>query len=145
MWGLGKSGLESYADLIPYIADQQENLAFHAIAAFGEETSQPIIDRLIVDLRSNDQRLAAASSQALSVVGSPLVLERLVAAINAGPQSDWLLATLGRLPPDLVRVNLQGSPLLQRLQPLLLLAPGSNWLSSEETMLNMAFLLKQSL
>lgn len=145
VWGLGKSGLKSYEDLIPYIADPQENLAFHAIAAFGEETSQPIIDRLIVDLRSNDQRLAAASSQALSVIGSPLVLQRLVAAINAGPQSDWLFATLGRLPPHLVRANLQGSPLLQRLEPLLLLAPGGNWLSSEETMLNMAFLLKQSL
>ena len=145
VWGLGKSGLKSYEDLLPYIADQQENLAFHAIAAFGEDTPQPIIDRLILDLLSHNERRAAAASQALSVIGSPLVLQSLVAAINAAPHSNWLLATLGRMPPNLVRQHLQGNPLLQRLEPLLLLAPGGSWLSTEETALNMAFLLKQSL
>ena len=76
---------------------------------------------------------------------TPLVPQRLIAAINAGPQSNWLLTMLGRLSPTMVRQALHGTPLLERLEPLLLLAPGGNWLSSEESTLNLAFLLKQSL
>jgi hypothetical protein len=38
IWGLGKSGLKSYADLVPFISDKEENVAYHAIAAFGSDT-----------------------------------------------------------------------------------------------------------
>jgi hypothetical protein len=44
-----------------------------------------------------------------------------------------------------VRAHLKGSPLLDRLQPMLLLAPGANWLANEDALSDMAFLLKQEL
>jgi hypothetical protein len=47
--------------------------------------------------------------------------------------------------PDIVRARLNGSPLLERLQPMLLLAPGANWLANEDVLSDMAFLLKQEL
>ncbi len=53
--------------------------------------------------------------------------------------------TLGRLPPALVRRHLQGDPLLAALEPMLLTAPDSNWLSRESTSSDLTFLLKQNL
>ena len=145
IWGLGKSGLKSYADLVPFIADQEENMAFHAISAFGADTPKNVIDELIRDLTGVNERRAGAASLALSTIGSALVLTRLIEAVNAGAASNWLLATIGRLSPEMVRAALRGTPLLARLEPLLLLAPGGNWLSSDEIALNLSFLLKQNL
>ena len=74
------------------------------------------------------------------------VLESLVAAVNTGDErKDWLLATIGRLSPDMVRAELKGTSLLDRLQPMLLVARGANWLSNEETASDIAFLLRQML
>jgi hypothetical protein len=38
VWGLGKAGLKAYNDLIPFISDGDENVAMHAIVAFGNDT-----------------------------------------------------------------------------------------------------------
>jgi hypothetical protein len=43
IWGLGKAGLKSYSDLVPFIADPEENAAFHAIAGFGVDTPEAVI------------------------------------------------------------------------------------------------------
>jgi hypothetical protein len=131
--------------LLPYIADADENVAFHAIAAFGTDTPQDVIDRLIGDLLGDDARRAASASLALSVIGSPLVLTRLINAAPENARSDWVIATLGRLPPTMVREALRGTPLLARLEPLLLLAPGGNWLASDDATVNLSFLFKQNL
>ena len=56
-----------------------------------------------------------------------------------------MLATIGRLSPDMVREQLRGTPLLERLEPMLLVAQGANWLANEEAATDMAFLLKQAL
>src|SRR5690606_37044554 len=47
IWGLGKAGLKSYGDLVPFIGDDEENAAFHAIAAFGADTPKPVIEELV--------------------------------------------------------------------------------------------------
>jgi hypothetical protein len=47
--------------------------------------------------------------------------------------------------PALVREKLRGRPLLARLEPMLLTARGANWLSNEDAVSDMAFLLKQNL
>lgn len=146
IWGLGKAGLRSYEDLVPFIGDEEEDVAFHAIAAFGSETPTPTIDRLVTLLLDGDPRTAPAASEALRVIGSPAVLEALYTALLAvGRRTDWVLVTLARLSPELVRERLRGTPLLQRLEPLLLIAPGANWLTTEEATTNMTFLLKQEL
>ena len=42
VWGLGKTGLKSYVDLLPFIDDLDENVALHAIGAFGADTSDTV-------------------------------------------------------------------------------------------------------
>lgn len=146
VWGLGKTGIRSYEDLLPFINDADENVALHAIASFGPDTPRTVIDRLVHDLVSGDPLRAPAASETLRIIASDEVLNALIAAANATqPAPDWILATLGRLPPDHVRDHLQGSPLLDRIAPMLLTAQGANWLASEAMGLDIAFLLKQNL
>lgn len=145
VWGLGKAGVRAYRDLLPYLNDPDENVAFHAIAAFGHDAARPIVQQLVRALSKGDPDLAPAASEALRVIGGQRVLEELVKAIDQkGPGFAWGMATLGRLEPNLVRTGLQGSPLLGQLEPMLLMAHGANWLMAEDAVVNFAFLLKQN-
>ena len=146
VWALGKAGLKCYEDVLSIIDDADENLALHAIGAFGADTPRPVIDRLVHDLIAGDPRRAPAASEALRIIASDEVLRALITAANAGqPVPDWIVATLGRLPPVRVRAALQDSPLLARIAPMLLTSRGANWLASETIGTDIAFLLKQNL
>lgn len=141
IWGLGKAGLKAYGALRSFIDDPDDNVAMHAIIAFGRDTPQAVITELVADLASAHLRRATAASEALRVIGNEAVIAALAAAAQTG--SNWVLATLGRMPPDMVRSGLQGNTLLARIEPLLLLNAGANWLASEDRVLDLAFLGKQ--
>lgn len=146
VWGLGKTGHKSYAQLVPYIADKDENVALHAIAAFGKDTPLFVIEKLVQELGAGDTRRAAAASETLCVIASASAVNALVQAYDASQQSrTWIVATLGRMPLPLIETELHGHPLLPVLAPMLLYAPGAHWLTREETSMSMAFLLKQFL
>ena len=146
VWGLGKAGVKSYEDLLPFIDDLDENVALHAITAFGADTSRLVIDRLVRDLLTRNPRRAPAACEALRIIGSADVLQALVVRAGIGHSApDWILATLGRLSPEMVRTQLRGSTLLKRIEPMLLTAPGSQWLASEALTSDIAFLMKQNL
>lgn len=146
VWALGKTGLRCYEDVLPFIDSADENFALHAIGAFGADTPRPIIDRLVQDLVAGDPRRAPAASEALRVIASDDVLQALITAANARqPVPDWIIATLGRLPPDRVRAALQDSRLLDQVAPMLLTAQGAHWLASETMGTDIAFLLRQNL
>jgi hypothetical protein len=146
VWGLGKAGLKTYADLLPFIDDADQDVALHAIAAFGPDTPGAVIDALVRELVFGSPRRAPAASEALRIIRAPSVLQALIDAANAQtPVPEWILATLGRLNPDQVRGALIGSPLLETISPMLLVANGANWLASEEATTDIAFLLKQDL
>ena len=146
VWALGKAGLKCYEDVLPLIDDADENVALHAIGALGADTPRPVIDCLVQDLITGDRRRAPAASEALRIIASDEVLQALVTEANFGqPVQDWIVATLGRLPPDRVRAALQHSPLLAQIAPMLLTAEGAHWLASETIGMDIAFLLKQSL
>jgi hypothetical protein len=146
VWGLGKAGLKRYEDLVPFIDDADENLALHAIAGFGADTPDAVIDRLVQDLVAGSQRRAPAASEALRIIGTESVLRALiVAATRYRPVPEWILATLGRLPPQQVRHQLQGSPLLERVSPMLLISRNANWLATDLVTADITFLLKQNL
>ena len=101
-------------------------------ALFGADTPRPVIECLVQDLIASDPRRAPAASEVLRIIASDEVLRALVTAADAGqPVPDWIVATLGRLPSDGVRAALQGSPLLDRIAPMLLTAQGAHWLASE--------------
>lgn len=145
VWGLGKTGLKAYRELLSYIDDPEEDVALHAIAAFGVDTPRSVIDQLVQALLTNDTRRAPAASEALRVIGTDSVLDALTDAASTGNLPDWLLATIGRLPSQMVRSRLQGTPLLEAIRPILLFAEDAHWLSTETMRVDMAFLLKQNI
>lgn len=146
VWGLGKAGLKRYEDLLPFIDHADENLALHAITGFGSDTPDAVIDRLVQDLVAGNPRRAPAASEALRIIGSHTVLRALIAAAASHqPVPEWILATLGRLHPDQVRQQLRGSPLLERVSPMLLVSHGANWLATDLVTADITFLLKQNL
>lgn len=145
VWGLGKAGLKAYAELLPYIADSEENMAYHAIAAFGEDTPAHVIHSLIDIVLNGNEREAPAASRALKVIGSNEAFGILVNALKGATKNkDWIIATIGQFPPQMVRSALQNSPLLDRLAPMLLVAEGANWLSRVEAKRDFEFLFRQT-
>lgn len=144
VWGLGKSGLRRFDHLAHFIDDHEDDVALHAIAGFDHKTPPTIINRLVCDLASHEQRRPPAASAALSVIGTDEAIAALAAAASTRP-NDWILATLGRMPPDRVRHLLAGDPLLERIAPLLLSAEGAHWLASEERANDIRFLLAQDI
>lgn len=146
VWGLGKAGLSAFTDLVSFVGDEDRGVALHAIAGFGNNVPTSVIDHLIADLVSADRDRAPAASTALRNIGSDAVLNALITSARQKNGGDgWVLATLGRLPEDKVRVALRGDPLLDRLSPLLLLSNNSNWLADEALDSDLKFLLKQNL
>lgn len=143
-WGLGKLGCRRYDLLLGLLDDDEVGVVLHAIAAFGQDTPGESVDALVELLRTGSVRSRAAASEALRMISSDLVLERLLGAARAGP-APWVLATLGRLPADRVRTALSGDPLLPQLEPLLLLTPGENWLATAESAADLRFLESQDL
>jgi hypothetical protein len=146
VWGLGKAGVKQYGELVAFIGDDDRDVALHAIAGFGTETSAPVIDALIAELVRSDPKRAPAASEALRNIGSDTALTRLIAAARANAGRDgWILATLGRLSAEKVRAALRGDALLDRLAPILLLSKGANWISDDTVDIDLKFLLKQNL
>ena len=143
IWGLGKAGLRAYNKLLPFIDHEDENLAVHAIVAFGSDTPELVIRALAQELVAGNPRRAAAASEVLRQIGNEMVLRVLVETAASG--SDWVLATLGRLPADIVRPALADTELMQKVSPLLLLGEEGNWLATQESLMDIAFLTKQNL
>jgi len=141
VWGLGKAGLKSYADLIPFLDDENENVAMHAIVGFDEGTPMEVITTLIDELMRGDKRIAPAVSRALRQIGTPEIVAQLCA--RAGDGNNWMIATLGSLPISLVDGATKGTPLAARVAPLLLLNETNNWLQTEDRVMDLAFLDKQ--
>lgn len=152
IWGLGKAGIQAYEEIVPLIADPNENVAMHAIASFGHDTPENVLQMLVHDLIAGEPRRAAAASEALRLSANAATVRLLIDAARA--PNNWALATLGRLPLSLVKpattLSLvkpatNGSELETRLAPMLLLSEGAHWLSSEDRVLDIAFLSKQNL
>jgi HEAT repeat protein len=143
VWGLGKRGLKTYSDILPFIGDTDENLALHAIAAFGSDTPDAVIGQLVSELVAGDSRRASAASEALRLIANETVLKCLIEA--SATEHDWVLATLGRLPSALVKPAIAETPLMKRVAPMLLMGEGANWLASEDRVMDIAFLTKQNL
>ena len=146
VWGLGKVGGKRYDDLLPFLDDDERDVVLHAIAAFGPDTPKRTIERLIGEMILGDPHVAPAASEALRNIGSDLALASLITvAKEQKGATDWVLATLGRLPAGKVRASLKGDPLLERLAPLLLLSGSENWVTEDTTDVDLKFLLKQNL
>jgi hypothetical protein len=98
------------------------------------------LEMLVGILVKGEPRNAPAASEALRVIGTRCVLEHPVDAETTTKawNAEWVVATIGRLPPDMVRVDLKGTPPLGRQEPMLLLAPGRSRLAGEDPATDMA-------
>jgi hypothetical protein len=142
VWGLGQAGMGRYSSLLAFIDDDENDVALHAIAAFGTETDEQVISTLIEGMEGSPRK-AAACSEALVTIGGETVLGQLISAAHVGRDNrPWVLATLGRLDANAVRGALASDPLLDEITPLLLASSGS-WIATEDTAASLRFLLKQ--
>jgi len=88
----------------------------------------------------------AESSAASQGHWDSLRLWCLVQAAQDVPANiNWLVATLGRMPPDTLRNHWRGTRLLEQVEPMLLVAHGASWLATENALTDSAFLMKRSL
>lgn len=146
IWGLGKAGIKSYLSLIPYLSDREDNVVLHAIAAFGQDTPRSVIKKLIGLLAKGNPRESASASEALRFIGSEDVLFCLLEAEKGSSISrDWVIATIGKLNPDLVTSHINQSALFNQIRPMLLTASGGSWLASDDIRADLTFLSKQRL
>ncbi len=146
VWGLGKAGLKSYSDLLTYIADAEENVALHAITGFDEHTPNKVIDNLVTMLVDGNDRISPAASEVLRIISTKEVLNSLLQAYDQNTSMrGWILATLGRMSPELIRKECRSHQAFSMIEPMLLCSHGSNWLASEQMDADISFLLKQNM
>jgi len=145
VWGLGRQGTARYEPLCKYIADEEDDVALHALAALGPGAPRRVVETLARQLvDSPHARERAAASEALRLIGSAEVAEVLVALARAHA-TPWLVATLGRLPKRvLAQAGLQAD-LARAIEPVGLLSEPDNWLMSAATANDFRFLLQQTL
>ena len=136
--------MKAYSKLLPYIDDREDNVALHAMGAFGADTPRAVIDSLVADLIAGSPRRAPAASEVLRIINNEHVYATLIEAAR-NRHCDWILATLGRLSADRLRQKLAGDWLLERLAPMLLLSERGNWLATDSVRADITFLLRQDL
>ncbi|WP_156041067.1 HEAT repeat domain-containing protein [Chondromyces apiculatus] len=144
VWGLGRFGIQHYSSVATYIADEEDDVALHAIAALGPDTDKTVIEVLADMLvQHSSSRTKAAASEALRIIGSLHVAEALIFRVNSG--SPWVPATLGRLPMQVLANAKIPASLAQMIEPIRLLSSPSNWLAARNTVTDFQFLLQQDL
>ena len=98
VWGLGIAGANEPARVIPFIADDDEDVALHALAGVGRIAPSDL--PAVVDLLDGSDRQAASAAVVLSEQGDDGVASLLGAARSG---SAWAIGELGRLPEPVVR------------------------------------------
>ncbi len=146
IWGLGKAGVKSYEDVLPFIADEEENVALHAIASFDDSTPGNVINQLVQHLLSGDPKYAPAASEVLRIINSDEAITQLIMAYDQNESKrSWIVATLGRMSPGKVTACIGNHDLMKYLEPMFLCSEGAHWLSSEQMATDISFLLKQNI
>ena len=146
-WGLGKAGCRNYRALLDLLDDEEDEVVLHAVVAFGPDTPRDVIDDLVGIVQHGNARERAAASEALRLIGSESVVRALAAAARESQGSrPWVLATLGRVAPSVVRSTLCDNDLLAEIEPMLALGDhAENWLASPKAADDLHFLLQQNL
>jgi hypothetical protein len=143
VWGLGFAGHERYDLLLPYLDDEDENVALHAISAFGPHAPPHLVRELVHCLDERNPRLAAASSQALLMIDSDLAIDVLASVLHDSYCRTWALVSLGQFAPMRVRARVRDEEALQAVAPLLRAFSDENWLATGDRPEALSFLLGQ--
>jgi HEAT repeat protein len=150
IWGLGKDGLRAYDALLDFLDTEVDEECVHAVCAFGADVGPAIADALVAvlaDPNNSDRRRASASFILGRTIPTEIAAPRVVTAF--GSQNplvrNWALATLGQMNPGSVRQYVNTPDLAARLESLHLTSPETNWTRSEELVVKLAFVRKQTL
>jgi hypothetical protein len=144
VWGLGIAGIGAPDRVLPFIADENHEVALHALAGVGD-----VPDRLLVQvaamLRGTD--IEAASAGVLLVKqGNEGARTLLRLASEDGRAGIWAAAALGSVPEARVRAVADGAldPALERaLAPMW--AERQSWLGRQEADTPLCLLERQTI
>jgi hypothetical protein len=144
VWGLGVAGIDDPERVLPFIADKNDEVALHALAAIGD-----VPDRLLVRATSmlGGTEIEAASAGALlAKQGDQGARALLQTASEGGYAGVWATAALGGLPEDKVRAAAGGAlsaDLERTVAPMW--AAETSWLRRQELDTPLRFLERQTI
>jgi HEAT repeat protein len=147
VWGLGESGCASYADLVPFIADAEPDVALHAICAFASPLPDAVGSTLVgLALRGTLREQAAARLVLRGCAGRDQI-SMLGAAIDDDAALETsALATLAMFPKERIEEAATREQIVARLAPMrLLLDERENWLAAKDHVDSIAFLEAQTI
>jgi len=130
VWGLGTAGIDDARRLLPFIADENDDVALHALAAIGpaDDSLRGELGKML--LRGND-REAASAVALLAEEGEPGIQLLVDAARKEDRAGLWAQAALGRLSEEEVRSTGRLGPTLDAaLGPMW--TDQRNWLRAQE-------------
>lgn len=142
VWGLGDAGLDAAANVLPFIADPDDDVALHALAAIGQ-----LEDDELVTLRamlSGTDREAASAASLLAEDGDAGLRHLLDAATGDNRSALWAQAALGKVPPeDLSEAT--GGTLPTEIEDILspMWTAHASWLDSQNFESPLGFLRRQ--
>jgi hypothetical protein len=144
VWGLGVAGVNDAGRVLPFIADEDDNVALHALAGIGP-VSATLLPRAAEMLGGND--IEAASAGALLAKQGHDGAQALLQSAEAGGRAGlWAVAALGELPEGEVLAAANGalSAELERTLAPMWTAHGS-WLRRQEMDTPLHFLERQTI
>lgn len=144
VWGLGTAGLNEPERVLPFIADDDEDVALHALAGIGS-VSQELLPEVARRL-TGTSREAASASTLLAMQGDDGIAMLVESAKSGGTGTAWATAALGELPEADVRRVTDGA-LTDDLE--LALVPmwtqRQSWLRGQELDTPLRFLQRQAI
>jgi hypothetical protein len=143
VWGLGAAGADDAGQVLPFIADPDDEVALHAIAGIGALDESLFSDLREMLLEGSD-REAASACELLVGEGELGIRVLLEAAQSKSRARLWGIAALGRLPEADVKEAAAGrlnSNLAAMLAPMW--AEQSNWLQAQQATSPADFLRQQ--
>ncbi len=144
VWGLGVAGLNDPARVLRYIADDDEDVALHALAGIGD-VPDALLPKAVALLSGTDAEAASASAL-LAMQGDSGIDCLLTAAAADGQSSVWATVALGGLAEaDVGRVaNGQLSADVERaLAPMW--TQSRSWLRRQQLDTPLQFMQKQTI
>jgi hypothetical protein len=144
VWGLGVAGHNRPEAVLPYIADEDDEVALHAIAGIGD-VPPALLAEVTSRLKGND-REAASAAALLSYQGEDGARALVDAASGEGGSAAWARSALGEMPQELVQKaageSLSGNT-REAVKPMWL--SGTSWLRRFEADSPLRFMRRQTL
>jgi hypothetical protein len=117
VWGLGTAGLDQPGRILPFIADPDDTVALHALAAIGDVVGEEI-ETLGTMLIGGDDREAASAVTLLAEDGDAGVRLLLEVAKHDDRAALWARAALGKISKEEL-LEASGGTLSSKLETLL--------------------------